>query len=97
MGSLLGNSLINLGLYDEVNKLLRNFGYDLESIMKEEPDMDWQRRIGRLARVLWNASTLKYLPLVTDTVGIGIFDQDIGGWQIENGPSLRHGNLKLST
>ncbi len=97
MGSLLGNSLINLGLYNECAKLLERYGYDLDRIVREEPDMGLGNGgLGRLAACyLESLSTLK---LPAYGYGIlyeyGIFEQDIeNGYQIEKPDHwLRYGN-----
>ncbi|HEY3251745.1 MAG TPA: glycogen/starch/alpha-glucan family phosphorylase, partial [Ignavibacteria bacterium] len=97
MGSLLGNSLINLGLYEEANKLLKSFGYDLETIMNEEPDMGLGNGgLGRLAACFMESmSTLEYPAMGYGILyEFGIFEQDIdNGYQIEKPDHwLRYGN-----
>jgi glycogen phosphorylase len=87
MGSLLGNSLINLGLYEEVKKLLSGFGYDLDRIMREEPDMGLGNGgLGRLAACFMDSMSTLELPAVGYGIlyEYGIFEQDIeNGYQIE--------------
>ncbi len=97
MGSLLGNSLINLGMYDECKKLLESFGYDIDRIMREEPDMGLGNGgLGRLAACY--LESLATLELPAYGYGIlyeyGIFEQDIeNGYQIEKPDHwLRYGN-----
>ncbi len=97
MGSLLGNSLINLGIYDECRKLLENFGYNIDRIMREEPDMGLGNGgLGRLAACYMES--LATLELPAYGYGIlyeyGIFEQDIeNGYQIEKPDHwLRYGN-----
>jgi starch phosphorylase len=97
MGSLLGNSLINLGLYEECRKLLADFGYDIDRIMREEPDMGLGNGgLGRLAACYMES--LATLELPAYGYGIlyeyGIFEQDIeNGYQIEKPDHwLRYGN-----
>ena len=97
MGSLLGNALINLGLYDEANKLLKNFGYDLESIIREEPDMGLGNGgLGRLAACFMESMSTLEIPAVGYGIlyEFGIFDQEIeNGWQVEKPDHwLRYGN-----
>src|SRR3990172_1108220 len=97
MGSLLGNSLINLGLYEEANKLLKSFGYELETIMKEEPDMGLGNGgLGRLAACFMESMATLALPAVGYGIlyEFGIFDQDIeNGSQVEKPDHwLRYGN-----
>ena len=97
MGSLLGNSLINLGLYEECKQLLDSFGYDIDKIMREEPDMGLGNGgLGRLAACYMES--LATLELPAYGYGIlyeyGIFEQDIeNGYQIEKPDHwLRYGN-----
>lgn len=97
MGSLLGNSLINLGLYEECKQLLESFGYDIDKIMREEPDMGLGNGgLGRLAACYMES--LATLELPAYGYGIlyeyGIFEQDIeNGYQIEKPDHwLRYGN-----
>lgn len=97
MGSLLGNSLINLGLYEECKQLLEGFGYDIDKIMREEPDMGLGNGgLGRLAACYMES--LATLELPAYGYGIlyeyGIFEQDIeNGYQIEKPDHwLRYGN-----
>ncbi|HWA06088.1 MAG TPA: glycogen/starch/alpha-glucan phosphorylase, partial [Ignavibacteria bacterium] len=97
MGSLLGNSLINLGLYEECRKLLESFGFDLDRIMREEPDMGLGNGgLGRLAACYMES--LATLELPACGYGIlyeyGIFEQDLeNGYQIEKPDHwLRYGN-----
>jgi len=97
MGSLLGNSLINLGIYEECRKLLESFGYDIDRIMREEPDMGLGNGgLGRLAACYMES--LATLELPAYGYGIlyeyGIFEQDIeNGYQIEKPDHwLRYGN-----
>lgn len=97
MGSLLGNSLINLGLYEEVRKLLEGFGYDLDRIMREEPDMGLGNGgLGRLAACFMDSMSTLELPAVGYGIlyEYGIFEQDIeNGYQIEKPDHwLRYGN-----
>jgi starch phosphorylase len=97
MGSLLGNSLINLGLYEEVNKLLNEFGYDIESIMQEEPDMGLGNGgLGRLAACFMESMSTLEIPAYGYGIRyeFGIFEQDIDhGYQIEKPDHwLRYGN-----
>lgn len=97
MGSLLGNSLINMGLYDEVKKLLAEFGYDLDKIMREEPDMGLGNGgLGRLAACFMESMATLELPAYGYGImyEYGIFEQDIeNGYQIEKPDHwLRYGN-----
>lgn len=97
MGSLLGNSLINMGLYEEVRRLLESFGYDLDKIMREEPDMGLGNGgLGRLAACFMDSMSTLELPAFGYGIlyEYGIFEQDIeNGYQIEKPDHwLRYGN-----
>jgi glycogen phosphorylase len=97
MGSLLGNSLINMGLYDEVKKLLAGFGYDIDKIMREEPDMGLGNGgLGRLAACFMESMATLELPAYGYGIlyEYGIFEQDVeNGYQIEKPDHwLRYGN-----
>jgi len=97
MGSLLGNSLINLGLHEECRKLLESFGYDLDRIMREEPDMGLGNGgLGRLAACYMESLATLELPAYGYGIlyEFGIFEQDIeNGYQIEKPDHwLRYGN-----
>ncbi len=97
MGSLLEHSLSNLGLSEEINKLMKEFGYDIESIIKEEPDMGLGNGgLGRLAACFMESMATLEIP--AHGYGIryefGIFEQDIeNGYQIEKPDHwLRYGS-----
>jgi len=97
MGSLLGNSLINLGLYEECKKMLAGFDYDLDRIMREEPDMGLGNGgLGRLAACYMESLATLELPAYGYGIlyEFGIFEQGIeNGYQIEKPDHwLRYGN-----
>lgn len=97
MGSLLGNSLINLGLYEECKKMLSDFGYDLDRITREEPDMGLGNGgLGRLAACYMESLATLELPAYGYGIlyEFGIFEQDIeNGYQVEKPDHwLRYGN-----
>lgn len=97
MGSLLGNSLISLGLYEETRQLLAGYGYDLDKIIREEPDMGLGNGgLGRLAACYMDSlATLEYPAYGYGILyEYGIFEQDIeNGYQIEKPDHwLRYGN-----
>jgi starch phosphorylase len=97
MGTLLENSLINLGLYQDCTRMLESFGYDLHKIMREEPDMGLGNGgLGRLAACYMDSLSTLELPAYGYGIlyEFGIFDQDIeNGWQIEKPDHwLRYGS-----
>lgn len=97
MGSLLGNSLINLGLYEECKKMLASFDYDLDRITREEPDMGLGNGgLGRLAACYMESLATLELPAYGYGIlyEFGIFEQDIeNGYQVEKPDHwLRYGN-----
>jgi len=97
MGSLLGNSLINLGLYDECSRLLAELGYDIETIIAEETDMGLGNGgLGRLAACFLDSLSTLNLPAYGYGIRYryGIFDQKIeNGYQVEKPDEwLRYGN-----
>jgi starch phosphorylase len=87
MGPHLGNNLVNLHIYDEVEAAVRDLGLDLESLLKQEPEPGLGNGgLGRLAACFLDS--LSTLEIPTLGYGIryefGIFDQEIvDGWQIE--------------
>lgn len=97
MGSLLGNSIINLGLYDDVYKIMKEIGFGLESIIEEEPDMGLGNGgLGRLAACFIESMATMKLPAMGYGIRYeyGIFEQDIeNGYQVEKPDHwLRYGN-----
>jgi len=97
MGSLLGSTLINTGLYEECRKLLESFGYDLNKIMREEPDMGLGNGgLGRLAACFMESMSTLELPAYGYGIlyEFGIFEQEIeNGAQIEKPDHwLRYGS-----
>jgi starch phosphorylase len=86
MGSLLGNTLLNTGLYGECKRLLENFGYDLNKIMREEPDMGLGNGgLGRLAACFMESTATLGLP----AFGYGIlYEFGIFAQEIENGAQI---------
>ena len=87
MGSLLGNSLINLGYYDDCYYIMKDLGYILEDVSELEHDMGLGNGgLGRLAACFLDSlSTLQY-PAYGYGIRYeyGIFEQDIkNGYQVE--------------
>jgi glycogen phosphorylase len=97
LGPHLGNNLINLGLYDTVQEVVKSMGLDFDAILdqEEEPGLG-NGGLGRLAACYMDSMATLDIP--AKGYGIryefGIFDQDIkDGWQIElTDKWLRYGN-----
>jgi starch phosphorylase len=97
MGPHLGNNLINLGIFDEVNQAMKELGLDLDELMEqeEEPGLG-NGGLGRLAACYLDS--MASLEIASMGYGIryefGIFDQDIrDGWQVESTDKwLSYGN-----
>jgi len=63
MGSLLGNTLINLDLYDESYKMLNELGFSLEDVIESEHDMGLGNGgLGRLAACFLDSMSTLELP-----------------------------------
>ena len=98
IGRALGNSLINLGLYNESDSALRELGYSLEELRETEWDAGLGNGgLGRLAACFMDS--LATLGLPSAGYGIryeyGIFFQSIrDGYQVETPDNwLRLGNV----
>ncbi|MBE2255300.1 MAG: glycogen/starch/alpha-glucan phosphorylase [Ignavibacteria bacterium] len=97
MGSLLGNSLINLDVYNESYEMLKKLGFSLEDVIETEHDMGLGNGgLGRLAACFLDSlSTLEY-PAYGYGIRYeyGIFEQDFeNGYQIEKPDNwLKSGN-----
>ena len=87
MGPLLGNNLINLGLFDAFKQAIEELGLDFEELLEEEEEPGLGNGgLGRLAACYLDS--LATLDIPTLGYGIryefGVFDQDIlWGWQVE--------------
>lgn len=87
IGRMLGNSLINLGIYDECKTALHNVGYALEDLR----EMEWDAGLGngglgRLAACFLDSMATLQLPVYGYGIRYeyGIFHQHIrDGYQIE--------------
>ena len=97
MGRALGNSLINLDLYDEMRNAFEELGLDLEAI----GDVEWDAGLGngglgRLAACFLDSMATLSLPGYGYGIRYeyGIFHQHIkGGYQVEQPDNwLRYGN-----
>ncbi len=98
IGRTLGNSLINLDLYEPASKALEELGYDLEELREKEWDAGLGNGgLGRLAACFMDS--LSTLELPATGYGIryeyGIFFQSIkNGFQVETPDNwLRFGNV----
>ena len=87
MGRALGNNLINLGIYDEINEILKEVGLDLETIENCESDAGLGNGgLGRLAACFLDSSATMNFPLYGYGIKYenGLFNQKIlDGYQIE--------------
>lgn len=87
MGRLLGNTLINMDLYDEVSEQVEQLGYHLEDIRDLEPDMGLGNGgLGRLAACFLDSMATLELPAYGYGIRYeyGIFRQGIkNGYQVE--------------
>lgn len=87
MGRLLGNTLINLDMYDESYDMLKEMGYSLEDIADLEPDMGLGNGgLGRLAACFLDSLATQEYPAYGYGIRyeFGIFKQEIvQGYQVE--------------
>jgi len=86
-GPHLGNNLMNLGVYDEVNKAIQRFGGNLQRFLdlEEEPGLG-NGGLGRLAACYLDSLATLKIPAIAYGLRyeFGIFDQEIvDGWQVE--------------
>ncbi len=97
MGPHLGNNLINLGIYNDVEKGISEMGLDLEELLEqeEEPGLG-NGGLGRLAACYLDSLATLEIPSLGYGIRyeFGIFDQQIeDGWQVEiTDKWLRFGN-----
>jgi glycogen phosphorylase len=86
-GPHLGNNLMNLGVYDEVQKAMQRFGGNLPRFLdlEEEPGLG-NGGLGRLAACYLDSLATLKIPAIAYGLRyeFGIFDQEIvDGWQVE--------------
>ena len=97
MGPHLGNNLINLGIYDQVNQAIEELGLNLDELLQqeEEPGLG-NGGLGRLAACYLDSLASLEIPAIGYGIRyeFGIFDQEIhNGWQVEiTDKWLRYGN-----
>ncbi len=87
LGPQLGNNLINLGIYDNVNQAVEALDLDLDELMEqeEEPGLG-NGGLGRLAACYMDSLSTLQIPAIGYGIlyEFGIFDQKIeDGWQVE--------------
>jgi glycogen phosphorylase len=96
-GPHLGNNLINLGIYEEVEEAMQKLGLNLETLIEqeEEPGLG-NGGLGRLASCFMDSLSTLDIPAIGYGIRYeyGIFDQEIrDGWQAETTDKwLRLGN-----
>ena len=96
-GPHLGNSLINLGIWDATKEALATVGQDLSSLLEqeEEPGLG-NGGLGRLAACYMDSLATLNVPAIGYGIRyeFGIFDQALrDGWQVERTDKwLRFGN-----
>ncbi|MBU5483275.1 glycogen/starch/alpha-glucan phosphorylase [Clostridium sp. MSJ-11] len=87
MGRALGNNLMNLGIYDEVEEVLKELGIDINEIEEAEEDAGLGNGgLGRLAACFMESAATKNLPLTGYGIrySYGLFKQSfIDGFQVE--------------
>src|SRR5881396_951420 len=97
MGPQLGNSLINLGIYDPAREAVGQLKLDLDELLaqEEEPGLG-NGGLGRLAACFMDSLSTLEVPAIGHGIRyeFGIFDQEIrDGWQVERTDRwLRLGN-----
>lgn len=97
MGRHLGNSLINLGIYEQVRKAMAESGLNLDELLEQEDDPGLGNGgLGRLAACFLDSLATLEIPAMGHGIRyeFGIFTQNIqDGWQAEIPDKwLRFGN-----
>jgi starch phosphorylase len=87
LGPHLGNNLINLGIYDEVQRAVSELGLDFNELLsqEEEPGLG-NGGLGRLAACFLDSMATLEIPTLGYGIRyeFGIFNQEIvDGWQVE--------------
>lgn len=87
MGRHLGNSLINLDLYESIAQAVKESGLDLTELLEQEPDPGLGNGgLGRLAACFLDSLATLEIPAMGYGIRyeFGIFNQSIQhGWQVE--------------
>jgi starch phosphorylase len=88
LGPRLGNSLINLGIYDQVRQAIEEAGLDLKELLEQEAEPGLGNGgLGRLAACYMDSLSTLEIPAIGYGIRyeFGIFSQEIqDGWQVEN-------------
>ncbi|HYH40500.1 MAG TPA: glycogen/starch/alpha-glucan phosphorylase [Burkholderiales bacterium] len=96
MGPHLGNNLVNLGIYAEVQQAITELGLDFDTLLEqeEEPGLG-NGGLGRLAACFLDSMATMEIPALGYGIRyeFGIFEQEIvDGWQVERTDKwLRYG------
>ena len=97
MGPHLGNNLVNLGIYDQVQQAVTELGLDFDAMLacEDEPGLG-NGGLGRLAACFLDSMATLEIPSLGYGIRyeFGIFQQEIvDGWQVEKTDKwLRFGN-----
>ncbi len=96
IGRSLGNSIINLGLYDEVKEVVEGLGYSMEEIREQEEDAALGNGgLGRLAACFMDSIATLKIPAYGYGIRYeyGLFNQQlVNGYQVERPDNwLRYG------
>ena len=87
LGPRLGNSLINLGIYNEVRQAVEELGLDLNELLEQEAEPGLGNGgLGRLAACYMDSLSALEIPAIGYGIRyeFGIFTQEIrDGWQVE--------------
>jgi glycogen phosphorylase len=87
LGPRLGNSLINLDIYDKVRQAMEESGLDLKELLEQEAEPGLGNGgLGRLAACYMDSLSTLEIPVIGYGIRyeFGIFSQDIqDGWQVE--------------
>jgi starch phosphorylase len=94
MGPHLGNNLINLGIYGQIQQVMAELGLDLEELLRqeEEPGLG-NGGLGRLAACFLDSLATLDIPSLGYGIRYeyGIFEQQVvDGWQVERTDKWLH-------
>jgi starch phosphorylase len=97
LGPHLHNNLVELGIYDAVERAVADLGQDLRELIGQEPEPGLGNGgLGRLAACYMESMATLKTPAIGYGIRyeFGIFEQQIlDGWQVERSDEwLRHGN-----